>query len=195
MNRSKISLPTVNGLRLYQSSLMATQYLKIGNWPAVRSWAVNENIFDSNRTDTSNRYASHVVKMISTLTPDQLHILSEGDSSEQLAMLWLGFCKTFDVIGWFAKEIIHEKYVSKDFNLTRNDFMAFIISKSDSVPELKEVGASSRSKLQSVVFHNLSEAGFISSSGEIQTAMLSDNVIQSLEAGEIAFFPFQEVYV
>lgn len=194
MNRSKISLPTVTGLRLFQSSLMANQYLKIGNWPAVRSWAVNENIFDSSRTDTSNRYASHVVKMISTLTQSQLNILSEGDSSEQLAMLWLGFCKTFDVIGWFAKEIIHEKYVAKDFNLSRNDFMAFLISKSDSVPELKEVGASSRSKLQSVVFHNLNEAGFISVTGEIQTAMLSDTVLQSLDEGDVAFFPFQEVY-
>lgn len=194
MNRSKISLPTVTGLRLYQSSLMATQYLKTENWSAVRNWAVNENIFDSSRKDTSNRYASHVIKMISNLTLDQIHILSEGDSSEQLAMLWLGFCKTFEVIGWFAKEIIHEKYVAKDFILSRNDFIAFLISKSDSVPELKDVGDSSRRKLQSVVFYNLSEAGFISSTGEIQTAMLSDRVIQSLDVGEIAFFPFQEVY-
>lgn len=194
MNKNKVSLPTVTGLKLFQGSVMATLYLKTGSWSAVRSWAVNENIFDTNRTETSARYASHVIKMISTLNQEQLHILSEGDSSEQLAMLWLGFCRTFDVVGWFAKEIIHEKYVSKDFNLTRNDFMAFLISKSDSVPELKEIGASSRSKLQSVVFHNLGEAGFISSTGEIQTAMLSYSVLRSLDEGEIAFFPFQEVY-
>lgn len=98
MNRSKISLPTVNGLRLFQSSLMATQYLKIGSWPAVRSWAVGENTFDSNRRDTSNRYASHVVKMISNLNPEQICILSEGDPSEQLVYLHRYNRNTVDVV-------------------------------------------------------------------------------------------------
>ncbi len=194
MNKNKVSLPTVTGLKLFQGSVMATQYLKTGSWSAVRSWAVNENIFDANRTDTASRYSNHVIKMISTLSHDQLRILSEGDSSEQLAMLWLGFCKAFDIVGWFAREIIHEKYVTKDFTLTKNDLVAFLISKGDSVSEIKDMGDASRRKLQGVVFHNLGEAGFLSATGEIQTAMLSYGVLQSLDEGEIAFFPFQEVY-
>ena len=194
MNRSRISLPTVTGLKLFQGSMMAAQYLNIGSWAAVRSWAVNENVFDSTRKDTSSRYANHVLKILGSLNHDQLAILADGNTSEQLAMLWLGFCKAFELVGWFAKDVIHEKYVSKDFSLTKKDFMAFFISKSDSTPELKDIGDSSRKKLQNVVFHNLNEAGFISATGEIQTAMLSGQVLDVLEGDDISFFPFLEVY-
>lgn len=190
--RSKTSLPTVSGLRQYYSSIIAAKNAECNDWAKTRSWAIEENIFDAARIKTTIRYVSHLIKMIGTLSDEQLSILVDGDDSEQIAMLWLGFCKAFPIVGMFAHQVIHEKYVTKDFHLGTEDLWEFFRVKSDEMPELNDIGRNTRSKLQSVVFCNLREAGYISKANELRTAALSRRTLAHMTFEEQCFFPYQE---
>ena len=192
--RSKVSLPTMSGLKASQSVTMARWYIGNKNWSEVRQRAIAENIFDSSRESTSNRYAANLIKIMSSLNDEQMGIVADGDDSEVLSFLWLGFCKAYPLVGDFAKEVIHEHYINKAFNLSVEDLWEYFIIKSDENPDLKEIGESSKKKIQSVIFYNLRDAGLLSAENELQTAMLSKRALAFMDYDDVNFFPFQGAY-
>lgn len=88
----KLSLPTVSGLRSYPSSIVAKKYLEIKNWDKVKEYAKEEDIYQTIREGTFNKYFRQTKYFLSSLNGDEINIVANGAEKDRLALLWLGFC-------------------------------------------------------------------------------------------------------
>lgn len=192
MEKAKVALPTVSGLRSYQSSILAGKYIEIKDWLQVKTYAYTENIFEASRKSTSDRYSHHLVKILSSLDDKQLEVVAFGSETDRLAMLWLGFCLSFPLIGGFASEIVSEKYRNKDFKLKPEDLWEYLANKSVEHENLADISDSVRSKAKCVVFYNLRDAGLLNSLDEIQPAYLSSVAKELISSEYFKFFPGEE---
>lgn len=192
MGDSKAALPTVTGLRPYQASLLAKKYLEVGDWLNVKDYAYKENVFETSRKSTSDRYSNHLVKILSSLDGKQLGIVADGVEKDRLAMLWLGFCISFSLIGSFAIEIVCEKFRNRSFNLKPEDLWEFLANKSVDYSNLADISDAVRSKAKSVIFYNLRDAGYLNSLDEIQPAYLSGLAKDAIGYGNLSFFPGED---
>ncbi len=193
MGKAKAILPTVTGLRSYQASQFARKYLEVGNWPSVREYAYKANVFDTSRKSTSDRYSQHLVRILSPLTDDQLGIVANGSECDRLAMLWLGFCVSFTLVGLFAIEVVCEKFRNRSFNLKTEDLWEFFANKSVDYSNLADISTSMRSKVKSVFFYDLRDAGYLNSLDEIQPAYLSAQAKEAVGQSNLIFFPGEDV--
>ena len=111
-----MALPTVSGLRPYQAKIFSCKYLENHSWQEIREFAFKENLFETLRQATSDRYYHNMVKILSKLELSQLQVVADDNEKDRLAMLWLGFCKSFPFAYGFS-EIVANKFRDKDFEL------------------------------------------------------------------------------
>lgn len=192
MEEVKAVLPTVSGLRPYQTGLLAKKYRETGNWGDVKVYAYSENIFESSRKSTSDRYSHHLVKILSSLDEKQLEVVAEGSDKDRRTLLWLGFCLSFSLIGGFARDVVSEKYRNHSLKLKAEDLWEYLIDKSVEYPNLADITPAVRSKVKSVVFYNLRDAELLNGLDEIQPAYLSFTAKQLIPSAYLSFFPGEE---
>lgn len=192
MSETKATLPTVSGLRPYQAGLLAEKYRETGNWLEVKAYAYSDNIFETTRKSTSDRYSHHLVKILSSLNDSQLEVVADGRDKDKRALLWLGFCLSFPLIGGFASEVVSEKYRNHSLILKPEDLWEYLIDKSVEYPNLTDITDAVRSKAKSVIFYNLRDAELLNGLDEIQPSYLSFTVKQLIPAFALSFFPGEE---
>ncbi len=193
MSEIKAVLPTVSGLRPYQSGLLAAKYRETADWLSVKAYAYEENIFETSRKSTSDRYSHHLVKILATLDDKQLEVVADGSDRDRRALLWLGFCLSFPLIGGFAEEVVSEKYRNHNLVLKVEDLWEYLADKSVEYPNLCDITDSVRSKAKSVVFYNLRDAELLNGLDEIQPAYLSSTVKELIPSSYLSFFPGEEL--
>ncbi|AOY70769.1 hypothetical protein ARZXY2_1216 [Arthrobacter sp. ZXY-2] len=126
------------------------------------------------------------------LTDDEIKLLNEATSTERGHLMWAAACRRYDLIGEFAEEIVRERFLLLTPSLDLDDFDSFVRGKSLWHTELSELTDSTRRKLRSNLFRMLNEAGLLSNSGQIQQAMMSQRVANTLAArtpNDLRFFP------
>jgi hypothetical protein len=96
------------------------------------------------------------------LTAEQLELLVEGNHQEQKQILWFAVCSRYAYIREFAIEVVHEKYQSLDYELTEFNYDAFFNRKADWHDELDRLRETTKTKIKTVLFRMLREAGLIS---------------------------------
>ena len=192
MNASKAVLPTISGLRPYQASLLAGKYIETGDWMKTKVYAYEENIFETSRKSTCDRYSSHFVKVLSSLDEKQLEVVDHGNDKDRLAILWLGFCLSFPLIGGFAADVVSEKYRNHNLILKTEDLWEYLADKSVDYPNLSDITDSVRSKTKCVVFYNLRDAELLNSLDEIQPAYLSPVARELIPSVYWGFYPGEE---
>jgi hypothetical protein len=76
---------------------------------------------------------------------------------EQKQLLWLAVCKRYAYIREFSVEVLNEKYLRLDYELTEFDYDVFFSRKADWHIELDKLTDSTRKKLKQVLFRMLRE--------------------------------------
>ena len=183
-----MALPTVSGLRPYQAKIFSCKYLENHSWQEIREFAFKENLFETLRQATSDRYYHNMVKILSKLELSQLQVVADDNEKDRLAMLWLGFCKSFPFAYGFS-EIVANKFRDKDFELRTGDLWKYIADKSVEYENLCDISNSLRSKVKSVIFYNLRDAGYLNTLNEILPANLSDKAKHAIGNEYLHLFP------
>ncbi len=111
------------------------------------------------------------------LTPDQLDLLAEGSLEEQKQLLWVAICKRYLFVREFAVEVIREKFLAMNYQITDLDYDAFFNRKADWHAELEQITDKTRDKLKQVVFRILREAGITTTEASILPAVLSSRMV------------------
>ena len=189
MEEAKATLPTITGLRPYQASLFAEKYLEYGSWLSVKTFAYEDNVFDTSRKNTSNRYSNHLIKILSSLDNDQIRIVASGCDKDRLAMLWLGFCVAYPLVGGFVSDVVCVKYANRNFTLKSADLWEYLADRSIEYPRLNDISESIRDKAKYVIFGNLRDAGYLNGLDEIQHAYLSSSVKDAVGPDNLRYFP------
>jgi hypothetical protein len=162
---------TGSSLRVNEMILFATKY-------------INEGLleFKSDKGTTNKRMVSEFKKRIDNLTVNQQELLLNSNFSNQKQLAFLSACKTYSLLRDFVIEVVREKYLIMDFNLSDTDYISFIRRKEINHDELANLTDQTQAKVKQVVFKILEQAGIINNvrDKEIQLQLLGGSTKKSI---------------
>ncbi|MCP2174790.1 DUF1819 family protein [Williamsia maris] len=186
---------TTGGLLAHEAAVLAPVYAKVRDWVKVRDLAVDENLLQARTVSTGVRRVRETVKRLSVLSDREVETLAEITASERSHLMWAAACRRYDLIGEFAEEILRERFLTLAGTVSYEDYDSFYRAKAMWHEELTTVTDQSYKKLRQVLFRMMVEAGLLTSTGEIEPALLSARVaalITQRTPGDIRFFPTRE---
>ncbi|WP_319589381.1 BrxA family protein [uncultured Draconibacterium sp.] len=132
---------------------------------------------------TGKRKLVDIKKRIKNLTSNELSLLLNGDLITQRQIAFLSICKTHFFIRDFTVEILREKLLVYDYQLTEGDYIIFYRRKSEMHPEMDKLTEKTQNKIRQVTFKILEQAGIIDDvkSKTIQPQLLEHSVIRTIE--------------
>lgn len=162
---------TGSSLRVNEMILFATKYINQGLLE-----------FKSDKGTTNKRMVSEFKKRIDNLTVSQQELLLNSNFSNQKQLAFLSACKTYSLLRDFVIEVVREKYLIMDFNLSDTDYISFIRRKEINHDELASLTDQTQAKVKQVVFKILEQAGIINNvrDKEIQLQLLGESTKKSI---------------
>lgn len=129
-------------------------------------------------------------KRLQTLTESQTVALLEGDLVTQRQLAYLSVCKRYAFFREFVLEVLREKVILMDYQLTEGEYLSFYRRKLMDHPELENLSESTEKKVKQVIFRILAEAGIINSASEkvIQYQLLEPKVVNLLKEDNSKWF-------
>ncbi|MCP4359958.1 MAG: DUF1819 family protein [Chloroflexi bacterium] len=174
------------GLSISGSIKIAEAYLQLRHWDAVKDKVKTENLLQARTQSSIQRFFQELAPRLQQLTDEQLELLVEGNHQEQRQILWYAICRRYAFIREFATEVLHEKYLSLDYELTEFDYEAFFNRKADWHAELDHLKESTRIKVRTVLFRMLREAELISNEHMIIPTVLSRRMVDVLATADMS---------
>lgn len=192
--RYRISF-TSGSLYHRESVKLAELYLSLYDWEEVRAQALRDNLLQARTESTAKRTCRETVARLQTLDDRELAFLQEANHQDQAHLLWVAVCRLYQLIADFAVEVIHERFITMNLDLSFEDFDAFYNRKSEWHDELDNASASTRNKLRQVLFRMLREAGLLGKDKTINAVLLSPRLVELLcqnKPDECLYFPVFE---
>ena len=173
-DRYKFSF-TTSSLRLTEMVLVAKQ-LKEGFELDIT------NDLGGGKSATGKKMFSELNKRVAQLNSQETEILINGDLVSQKQMAFLAVCKSYDFIRDFTVEVLREKLLVFDYEITDGDYISFYRRKTDSHPEMEERTEITQKKIRRVIFKVLEQAGIINDikAKTIQPQLLDNRVIEAI---------------
>lgn len=168
------------GLSISSSIKIAEVYGQLRDWEAVKAKVKSENLLQARTGSSVQRTFQELAPRLQELSEAQLELLVEGNHQEQKQLLWWAICRRYAFIREFALEVLHEKYLRLDYELTEFDYAAFFNRKADWHQELDGLADSSKTKLKTVLFRMMREAGLLSADHRIIPTVLSQRMADVL---------------
>jgi len=152
---------------------------------AIHDRQLSEEVIKKGNERTNRRELQEFRKRIEVLSDEQLSLQCEGDLFEQKQIALLGICKAYTYFKDFVVEVILEKYVVFDYELTEGDYFTFLNRKLEHHPELENFSSSTLGKVKTRVFHMLTETGVIEvGTRKILPQALSSRVRQAISSDD-----------
>lgn len=145
---------TAVSLRL-KEMILVTRALKEG----VEVDYIND--LGAGKSSTGKRMLTEFKKRISFLTPAEKESLLEGDLITKKQIAFLSLCKTYAIIKDFALEVLREKFLTYDYQITDGDYLIFYRRKVGQYEKMESLSTSTEKKIKQVIFNMLYEAGLI----------------------------------
>jgi hypothetical protein len=172
-----------SGALLHQESIgVADLFEKMGDWDVVRERVMRDNLLQMRTLNASKRIFREVASRLKQLTPAELALLRTGTRQEQNHLLWLAICKRYRFIYDFAVEVVREKFLRLDFDLSYDAYDVFFNNKAEWHPEVEAVAESTRKKLRQVLFKMMREANLLTQDNQILPAMPTPREIRVITA-------------
>ncbi|WP_034059325.1 DUF1819 family protein [Lacinutrix jangbogonensis] len=134
-----------------------------------------EGVLGNGKRATGNRYYKEMCKWLNTLTENQKMMLLEGSYKVQNEMTFIAACKNFAFIRDFIIEVIREKYLVYDYEITEGDYLSFFRRKAEQHPEMEQLTEVTQKKVKQVTFKILEQAGLINN---IKSKMIQPQMIE-----------------
>lgn len=119
------------------------------------------NDLGGGKSSTGTRMLSEFKKRISLLTPEQLDVLLNSDLVTQKQLTLVSVCKAYSFIREFIVEVVREKVLVYDYQITDGDYISFYRRKFDLHEEMDSLTELTEKKIKQVTFKMLEQAGLI----------------------------------
>jgi hypothetical protein len=183
MTENRYNMSFTAGALLYRESLkVARLYEELGDWEAVRTRVMDDNLLQMRTPSAAKRVFREVASRLKHLTPAQLALLLTGTRQEQNHVLWLAICKRYCFIYDFAVDVMREKFIRLDFDLSYEAYDVFFNNKAEWHPEVEGLAESTRKKLREVLFKMMREANLLTPDNQILPAMPTPREIDVITA-------------
>lgn len=122
---------------------------------------------------------------IDTLTQTQLEILAYGDLVAQKQIALLGVCKVYSFIRDFIVEVLRDKALVFNYQITEGEYITFFRRKRELYPHLDTLTENTTRKVRQVVFKILEQASLIdSANSKLITPFILDHKVARAVAEE-----------
>jgi hypothetical protein len=158
---------TASSLRLNEMLIVANAHQK-----GVEVDYVNE--LGAGKSSTGKRMLSEFKKRISHLTNLQIQVLLNGDLVTQKQLTLVSVCKAYSFIREFIVEVVREKVLVYDYQITDGDYISFYRRKFDSHEEMDSLTELTEKKIKQVTFKILEQAGLIN---DIKNRIIQPQII------------------
>jgi len=167
---------TASSLRLKEMILVAKHLLENTEIDYI-------NDLGKGKSATGKRMLVEFNKRLETLTKEQLKLLVDGDLTTQKQIAFLSICKTYAFIRDFVLEVLREKYLIFDYEITEGEYLSFYRRKNDLHTEMDALTELSESKIKQVTFKILEQAAIIDNikNKTIQPQLLDDRIISAIK--------------
>ncbi len=180
------------GLYLNESAAIAGIYNPGMAWDDVIGLAIDSGAFPVRKQNSARRSIREITNRLRQLSDEEIVLFCDGDRADQLGFLWLAACRAYKFIREFAVEVLTDRYETRRFEITYDDFDAFYERKAEWSADLASITTSTRQKLRAVLFRLMREAEIISEDNRVHSALLSSRFVRHVvrcNIGEISFFP------
>lgn len=126
------------------------------------------------RATTSKRKFAEIVLRLKTLTEDEIRFLINTNIENQRLLIFIASVRLYRFLREFIQEVIWEKLIVYDFQLTNRDMISFMYNKSIDYNQIGGLSEMTKKKIQQVIFKQMEQAGLIDSvaSKKIQVPFL-----------------------
>lgn len=165
------------------SALRVNEFEKV-----IRHLSLNEPIDVTNdlgngKSATGRRVLSDLNKRAKCLNQELIEIYLDSDYQTQRNIAYLSICKAYDFIRDFVLEVVREKALVFDFEITEGDFITFFRRKIELHPEMESLTDDTRYKLKQITFKLLEQAGIIDDvkHKNVQPQLLDSKLIKAIK--------------
>jgi ABC-type dipeptide/oligopeptide/nickel transport system ATPase component len=124
--------------------------------------------FGGGKSSTGKRVFDEIKKRYSNLTEGQRQLYLNSDSQTQRQLAFLAVCKTFSFIRDFVVEVIRDKALFFDYQLSEGEYLSFFRRKQEHHEEIDALSEETVYKVKQVTFKILEQAGIINNIKEKQ---------------------------
>lgn len=178
---------------LFHETLMVASLVAVEpDWVLVRAQVLADNRLQMRTDNAARRIFNEISSRLKQLTPAQLDALLNSSRREQNYLLWLAFCKRYRFVYDFAVEVIREKFLRLDLELTYAAYDLFFDDKAEWHPEVARVAAATRRKQRQFLFRILRETELLTAENQIVPALLTTRltaVITADDPAHLAIYP------
>ncbi|MEP6957936.1 MAG: BrxA family protein [Nitrospirota bacterium] len=89
---------TTGGIFHRESVKIATLYLELRDWDAVRDKVLSDNLLQARTRETSKRLCREIISRLNKLSSHELNLLVHATSQEQGYLLWIAVCRRYKFI-------------------------------------------------------------------------------------------------
>jgi len=134
--------------------------------------------FGGGKSSTGKRVFEEIKKRYSNLTEGQRQLYLNSDSQTQRQLAFLASCKTFSFIRDFVVEVVRDKALIFDYELSEGEYLSFLRRKQENHEEMDALSEETVYKVKQVTFKFLEQAGIINNIKEkqIQPQFLFDDI-------------------
>lgn len=132
------------------------------------------NELGGGKSSTGKRMLSEFKKRISHLTSEQLDVLLNSDLVTQKQLTLVSVCKPYSFIREFIVEVVREKVLVYDYQITDGDYISFYRRKFDLHEEMDSLTELTEKKIKQVTFKILEQAGLIN---DIKNRIIQPQII------------------
>lgn len=180
------------------TSLRTKEFVELAKWDDLTQTKELEIQIGNGKESTGRRMLAEFKRWIEALTSEQIEVLKNGTFKEQNQIAFLAVCKTYDFIKEFVIEVVRDKYLLFDYEITDGDYLSFFRSKSYQYEELEDLTDLTQAKIKQVIFRMLEQAGIIDTvrSRMIQPQIVEESVLRAILSENkefLKFFLFSEM--
>jgi hypothetical protein len=140
------------------------------------------NELGNGKSSTGKRMYAEFKKRLATLSVQEIQMLVDSDLTSQKQIAFLSICMTHAIIRDFVVEVLREKLLVFDYELTFGEYISFYRRKNDMHSEMDSLTEVTQKKVRQVTFKILEQTGIIDNvnSKQIQPQLLSDNIVKTI---------------
>lgn len=132
------------------------------------------NDLGGGKSSTGKRMLSEFKKRISHLTLAQVDVLLNSDLVTQKQLTLVSVCKSYSFIREFIVEVVREKVLVYDYQITDGDYISFYRRKLELHEEMDSLTELTEKKIKQVTFKILEQAGLIN---DIKNRIIQPQII------------------
>lgn len=139
-------------------------------------------------SEVSNRkYLGEINKRLQGINEElYVNYINSDDQTRRLILFYLT-CKSYSLITEFLIEVVLEKWLNLDREISTEDFQLFFDLKSETYEELEQVTANTRYKLSQTVLKILKEVGMVKG-GQLHKLFYAEDTLEIIARTGDAWF-------